>query len=237
MTKTVKVLSPLLFLGMVCFFVEPVRTTLEQLFFLFSLYDVATIKGYIISFGIWAPIISFALMLFQSVIAPLPAFLITFANAALFGWVYGALLSWASAMAGAALCFGIARVMGREATEKLTTRLALAEVDDFFKQHGKYTILIARLLPFISFDIVSYAAGLTSMHFWSFFWATGLGQLPATIIYYYAGEMLTGTTQKVVFGLLILFAVSILAILLKQVMRTKKQNTSINQTRSNVETE
>ena len=75
------------------------------------------------------------------------------------------------------------------------------------------------------------------MHFWSFFWATGLGQLPATIIYSYAGEMLTGTTQKVVFGLLILFAVSILAILLKQVMRTKKQNTSINQTRSNVETE
>lgn len=237
MTKTVKILTPLLFLGMVCFLVEPVRTTLEQLLFLFSLYDVATIKGYILSFGIWAPIVSFALMLFQSVIAPLPAFLITFANAAIFGWVYGALLSWASAMAGAALCFGIARILGREATEKLTTRLALAEVDIFFKQHGKYTILIARLLPFISFDIVSYAAGLTSMHFRSFFWATGLGQLPATIIYSYAGEMLTGTTQKFVLALLILFAVSVLAVLLKQVMSTKKQNRSITRKRSNVETD
>ncbi len=226
MTKTVKILPPLLFFGLICLFVEPVRTTLEQLFFLFSLYDVATIKGYIISFGIWAPVISFALMLFQSVIAPLPAFLITFANAAIFGWIFGALLSWASAMAGAALCFAIARMLGREATEKLTTRFALEEVDSFFKQHGKYTILIARLLPFISFDIVSYAAGLTSMSFWSFFWATGLGQLPATIIYSYAGEMLTGTTQKFVLGLLILFAVSVLAILLKKVIN-RKQNESI----------
>ena len=99
-------------------------------------------------------------------------------------------------------------------------------MDSFFKQHGKYTILIARLLPFISFDIVSYAAGLTSMNFWSFFWATGLGQLPATIIYSYAGEMLTGTAQTFVLGLLILFAVSVLGILLKEVMNTKNQKAS-----------
>ena len=160
-------------------------------------------------------------MLFQSIIAPLPAFLVTFANAALFGWVWGALLSWTSAMAGAALCFAIARLLGREATEKLTTKLALSEIDLFFQQYGKHTILIARLLPFVSFDIVSYAAGLTSISFSSFFLATGLGQLPATLIYSYAGEMLTGGTQKFVFGLLLVFAVSVLAFLLKKIWSRK----------------
>ena len=39
----------------------------------------------------------------------------------------------------------------------------------------------------MSFDLVSYAAGLTSMGFWGFFWATGLGQLPATLVYSYVG--------------------------------------------------
>ncbi len=183
--------------------------------------DVSLIKGYILSFGIWAPIISFLLMIFQSVMAPLPAFMITFANASLFGWVKGALLSWSSAMAGAVLCFYIARFYGREVVEKLTSKFALENVDRFFDKYGKYAILIARLLPFISFDIVSYAAGLTSMSFWSFFWATGLGQLPATIIYSYVGDMLVGGTKKFVFGLLILFSLSVFFFLLKQIWGKK----------------
>ncbi len=223
MTKTMKAIPVFLGIIAIAIFVEPVRTTLEQLVFLFSMCDVDSIKGYILSFGIWAPIVSFFLMLFQSVIAPLPAFLITFSNAALFGWKSGALLSWTSAMAGAALCFWIARLLGREVTEKLVSKFALKEFDNFFSQYGKYTIMIARLLPFISFDIVSYAAGLTSMNFWSFFWATGIGQLPATLIYSYSGEMLTGGTQKLVIGLLVLFAFSVLAVLVKKIWFKRQQ--------------
>lgn len=73
----------------------------------------------------------------------------------------------------------------------------------------------------MSFDIVSYAAGLTSMSFWSFFWATGLGQLPATIIYSYIGEMLTGGMKKFVFGLLMMFSLSIFAFVFKKVWDEK----------------
>ncbi len=137
------------------------------------------------------------------------SFLITLSNAAIFGWFKGAILSWSSAMAGAALCFYIARGLGRDAVEKLTSKFALKDIDGFFEKYGKHTILIARLLPFISFDLVSYAAGLTSMNFWSFFIATGIGQLPATIVYSYVGGMLTGGAQLLMSGLLILFALSI----------------------------
>jgi len=223
LTRTIKAVPPLIAVVALCVFVEPIRSTIEQLIFLFGMCDVDSIKGYILSFGIWAPIVSFFLMIFQSIIAPLPAFLITFSNAALFGWIKGALLSWLSAMAGAALCFAIARCMGREITEKLTSKFALERVDSFFKNYGTHTILIARLLPFVSFDIVSYAAGLTSMSFWSFFWATGIGQLPATLIYSYAGEMLTGGAKTFITGLLVLFAFSIFAAVLKQVWAGKQK--------------
>lgn len=77
-------------------------------------------------------------------------------------------------------------------------------------------MLIARLLPFVSFDFVSYFAGLTSMPFRGFMVATGIGQLPATIVYSYVGGMLTGGTKMLVTALLILFA---LAVLVRQLYR------------------
>lgn len=186
--------------------------------------DMEGLKEYILSFGIWGPVVSFLLMILQSVAAPLPAFVITFANAALFGWVYGAILSWTSAMAGAAICFYIAKFLGRNTVENLTSKFALDEVDKFFVKYGKHTILIARLLPFMSFDLVSYAAGLTSMSFASFFIATGIGQLPATIVYSYVGGMLTGGAKLMMAGLLTLFALSILIYVIKKIWDEKIVN-------------
>ena len=203
-------------------FVNPINNFINQMVYYLSMLDLESLKKYILSFGVWAPIVSFILMILQSIVAPLPAFLITFANAALFGWVKGAILSWTSAMAGATLCFYIARFLGRDTVEKLTSKFALDSIDEFFEKYGKHTILIARLLPFISFDIVSYAAGLTSMSFVSFFIATGIGQLPATIIYSYVGGMLTGGAKLMMMGLLILSAISIFIYVLKKIYNEKK---------------
>ena len=55
-------------------------------------------------------------------------------------------------MAGAALCFFIARVMGREVVEKLTGKTVLDSMDGFFTRYGKHTILVCRLLPFVPFQ-------------------------------------------------------------------------------------
>lgn len=203
-------------------FVPTINDVVNQMISYLSKLDIEGLKEYILSFGMWAPAISFLLMIIQSVAAPLPAFVITFANAALFGWINGAILSWSSAMAGAVLCFYIAKFLGRDTVEILTNKLALDNIDEFFEKYGKHTILIARLLPFISFDLVSYAAGLTSISFISFFIATGIGQLPATIIYSYVGGMLTGGAKLMMMGIMTLFAVSILVYLLKKIYIEKQ---------------
>ena len=209
------------------FFIPIVNSNINAIFKMFATGDFNVVKEFVASYGHYAMAVSFMLMVFQSIAAPLPAFLITFANANLFGWKAGALLSWSSAMAGAAVCFYIARILGRDFVEKLTSKTGLKQIDDFFAKYGRQSILIARLLPFISFDIVSYAAGLTSMNFLSFFIATGIGQLPATIVYSYVGGMLTGGAKLFVTGLLILFALSALIILLRQIYKSKKDKTNI----------
>lgn len=203
------------------FLIPGVNQWIKTIVAMFASGDFEKVREFVASYGKYAMAVSFLLMVLQSVMAPLPAFLITFANANLFGWWQGTILSWSSAMAGAMLCFILARWLGRGFVERLTSKNGLKQIDDFFEKHGDRSILIARLLPFISFDIVSYAAGLTSMSFWGFVVATGLGQLPATIIYSYVGGMLTGGAKLLVMGLLILFALTALIFLVKAVYNEK----------------
>lgn len=205
-----------------CLFIPSVKDMFSRIVTMFATGDFAVVREFVASYGSYAAAVSFGLMILQSVAAPLPAFLITFANANLFGWWQGAILSWTSAMAGAVICFYIARILGRDAAEKLTSKTGLEQIDSFFGKYGKNTILICRLLPFVSFDLVSYAAGLTSMSFWSFFVATGIGQLPATIVYSYVGGMLTGGAKYFVTGLMLLFALSALIVMIRRIYMEKQ---------------
>jgi uncharacterized membrane protein YdjX (TVP38/TMEM64 family) len=183
--------------------------------------DVEAVREYILSYGPLAAVISFVLMILQSIIAPIPAFIITFANAAIFGWFFGAVLSWSSAMAGAGICFAIARIFGRDVVVRFTGNKVLKSIDTFFEKYGANAILIARFLPFVPFDPISYAAGLTPIKFKKFFIATGIGQLPATIVYSYVGSTITGGAKLFINGLLVLFAVFTLGIILKDRFKRK----------------
>ena len=165
------------------------------------------------SWGFWAPAASVGLMVVQAVVAPIPAFLITAANGLVFG-VWGILVSWVGAMLGAVVTFGIGRTFSRFAlrrigrnqrirgyVDRLTDREAPAEPIDASrvsarrpavprpaKRYGAKVVLIARLLPFVSFDLVSYAAGVSAMRLTPFLVATGAGMLPATVVYTLVGS-------------------------------------------------
>lgn len=202
------------------------RTFLQQSLTALASLDPQQVRGFIAAWGPQAALVSFALMILQAIVAPLPAFLITLANAALFGAFWGGALSWFSAMVGAGLCFCIARALGREVVEKLTGRAVLRSADGYFTRFGPQTILVCRLLPFVPFDPVSYAAGLTSLRFWPFMLATGVGQLPATIVYSWAGSLLTGGTFWLATGLSLLFALAVVISIAKNIYRERHKRSS-----------
>lgn len=205
-------------------FFPPLRDGFGYVFALLSTGDINRVIEFIRSFGPWAALVSTFLMVFQSLAAPIPAFLITFSNAAVFGWFWGALLSWSSAMLAAAICFWIARFFGRDAVMLFMSRGALASVDRWFIKYGKNAILICRLLPFLSFDYISYAAGITGMGFWDFFIWTGIGQWPATIVYSYVGSTLTGQLYEIFMGMITIFIVAALIMFLRQVWKNKHKD-------------
>ncbi|MCM5803162.1 VTT domain-containing protein [Klebsiella pneumoniae] len=101
-----------------------------------------------------------------------------------------------------------------------------AQCRRLFTRFGPQTILVCRLLPFVPFDPVSYAAGLTSLRFWPFMLATGVGQLPATIVYSWAGSLLTGGTFWLATGLSLLFALAVVISIAKNIYRERHKRSS-----------
>jgi uncharacterized membrane protein YdjX (TVP38/TMEM64 family) len=141
------------------------------------------------SWGVAAPLMSVLLMITQAIVAPIPAFLITAANGMVFGSFLGALISWIGALMGALTSFYIARLFKKVALRKIVRNHKAAEfIIHAGEKNGFYVILLSRLLPFISFDIISYMAGLSGISPWAFIVGTALGMVPATIVYTVIGH-------------------------------------------------
>lgn len=145
--------------------------------------NIERLRAFILSFGIWAPLISAFLMIGQSVILFLPAFPIFVVNALVYGPVWGTLLSWGSAVGGSLLCFGVAKILGRPVVQRLVSRVHLQAADGALRKYEKYVILVFGFIPVISFDVISYASGLTLLTFWEFVPLVCIAQVPSTLFY------------------------------------------------------
>jgi uncharacterized membrane protein YdjX (TVP38/TMEM64 family) len=150
--------------------------------------DIAGLRDYIVSFGLWAPVASCFLMVLQALVAPVPSFLITFANGLAFGVFWGWMLSVFGHVLAASVCFGISRALGRVPVEVLVGKAGLESADRWFARWGVYAVFAGRLLPGVAFDAISYAAGLTNMRIRNFLVATTLGIVPQTFLYSYLGR-------------------------------------------------
>ncbi|MBC8161594.1 MAG: TVP38/TMEM64 family protein [Roseiflexaceae bacterium] len=155
----------------------------EWLLLLWQLYSVDSmtqVADYLRSFGIWTPMVSLLLMVAQTVVAPLPGSLIAAANGIVFGIWWGTLLSWVGGLMGASLAFGIARWLGRNAVTRLLGPAQLDAANQFGQREGFWVVLVARLIPLVSFDLISYLVGLSTMSYRRFLLATAIGMLPGT---------------------------------------------------------
>lgn len=177
--------------------------------------DIEGIKNYLLSYGFWSPFVSTILMIIAVIIAPLPTFVITFANGLLFGTFLGGLLSWISALFGAIAAFYISRSLGKPVVEKVVNKKILTWMSNFFKSYGIHAIILARIVPIASYGMVSFAAGLTTMRFRTYIIGTAIGQTPATILFSYLGEHATDSVWILFVVFLVVFAMVVIGSILK----------------------
>jgi uncharacterized membrane protein YdjX (TVP38/TMEM64 family) len=148
---------------------------------------VQGIEDEVKSWGHWAVLASIGLMVAHSLV-PFPAELVTFANGMLFGPVWGVVITWVGAMLGAALAFALARWFGRPFVDAVMSERHRDAMDRWMNHLGIGVLLVSRLMPIISFNVINYAAGLTPISWWTFLWTTGLGILPITTLLVVTGD-------------------------------------------------
>ncbi|MFO1070393.1 MAG: VTT domain-containing protein [Geminicoccaceae bacterium] len=148
---------------------------------------VADIEAWLEAWGAWAAVLSVLLMLAHAVL-PFPAELLAIANGMAFGFAGGLALTWSSAMLSAGLSYALARAWGWPLMRRLLSPATQARLEAWVGRAGTGTLLAARLVPLVPFNLVNYGAGLTGVPPLGFAWTTAVGILPATVLSTLAGS-------------------------------------------------
>ena len=152
--------------------------------------------------GIWGPVVIVTLMTVAVVASPIPSAPIALAAGAAYGHLWGTAQVVIGAELGALIAFGLARVLGHDVLRRvfgdrvdaglLGSQTALT-----------LTVFASRLMPFVSFDMISYAAGLSRLHAWRFTLATLAGIIPASfLLAHFGGEAASGDLGRATWAVL-----------------------------------
>ena len=154
------------------------------------------ISAWVMAAGIWGPIVIVGLMTTAIVATPIPSAPIALAAGAAYGHTLGTVYIVLGAELGALAAFVLARFLGRDVLRKwFGDRVDAGWLGS--QNVLTFTVFVSRLLPFVSFDIVSYAAGLSRLHFWRFGLATLAGIIPASfVLAHFGNEAVSGDTSR-----------------------------------------
>lgn len=156
------------------------------------------------------------------VMSPVPSAPIALAAGAAYGHTWGTVYVVVGAELGALVAFGIARLLGYEMLRRwFSERLDMGLLGSQNALMG--IVFVTRLLPFISFDLVSYAAGLTPLTTWRFAVATLAGIVPASfLLAHFGGEMASGESRRIAVTVLALGGLTLLPILVRLVLAWRR---------------
>ncbi|MBK5105390.1 MAG: TVP38/TMEM64 family protein [Burkholderiales bacterium] len=190
---------------------------LHQTGALATILNRTELHDHISRLGAWGPLLVIGLMVLAIMVSPIPSAPIAMAAGAAYGHVWGTLYVLLGAEIGALAAFGLARWLGGETLRRwFGERLSLGLLGSQNALMG--IVLVSRLLPFISFDIVSYAAGLTALSLWRFALATLIGIVPASfLLAHFGGEMTTGESDRIMISVLALGAITLIPFAVKLV--------------------
>lgn len=179
------------------------------------LMDGAALQAWVTQLGVWGPLVVIALMTTAIVWSPLPSAPIALAAGAAYGQLWGALYVLLGSELGSLTAFTLARWLGWEAlSRRFSDRLALFCGGS--QAALMAVVFVTRLLPFLSFDIVSYAAGPTALKPWRFAAATLAGIAPASfLLAHFGSEMTSGNVQRIVTTVFLLFGLTAIPVALK----------------------
>lgn len=156
----------------------------------FNLFTPTGLKQAVNDLGFLGPLIYIIILALSVVVSPIPGAPIAVAAGALWGGLLAGIYSIIGGFLGGLIAYFLGRTLGRSAIKALTGKVIY-----FSKQRGEvylgWCIFITRLLPVLSFDLISYAAGISGLSLPIYATATLLGMIPSTLLLTYMGNAFT----------------------------------------------
>ena len=168
------------------------------------------VADWIEQLGPWGPIAYIAFFAGSMLFAPVPTAPAPIIAATVFGGALGFLYTLIGTAIGSAICFWLARKLGRPMLRRLMSQGAVDKVDELGERLGLRLLIVLRLFPIAGVDYVSYAAGLTQMRFGIYIVVSVLASAPILGIAAVLGEGVVGDWRLLAGaagGLLLFFAV------------------------------
>lgn len=162
-------------------------------------------KQAVINAGWLGPFVYIGIVALSVVISPIPGAPIAVAAGAIWGSLVAGIYSVIGGFIGSLVAYYIGFTLGRSAVYALTGKLIY-----FSKERGElylgWLIFLTRLLPVLSFDLMSYGAGITGLSLPIYATATLLGMIPSTLLLTYMGSAFTiGLSESVALAAIFLF--------------------------------
>lgn len=180
---------------------------------------------YIRSFGIWAPLASFVLVMLETALTPIPLLVFAVANGFVFGPVVGFGISWTASVIGAGISFQLSRTVKR-AVKINFEKPFLVKVDQMVTRNGFMAILVLRLLPWVSSALLNYAAGFTGIRFGTFMAATAVAKVPLIGAFTLLGGNLESANRQVVIVSLVILAIAAAVTYLPRLVKRRRRAVS-----------
>ena len=128
--------------------------------------------------GFFAPLAYVMFVVAEVIIAPIPGLMLYAPGGLIFGPWLGGFLAIIGNTIGAGISCALVRSAGVGWLEKISANSSMEKLQEQLNRRGFWMILLLRLNPLTSSDLLSYAAGLTRIPTWHVMLATGLGMAP-----------------------------------------------------------
>lgn len=120
----------------------------------------------------------------------LPGAIFTIAAGLIYGIVGGTAVALTGATIGAGLAFLVGRYLLRKRIEQYAeTNKNFDAIDKAVGKQGWKIVGLLRLSPLIPFNVSNYLYGVTSVRFWPYVLASGIGMFPGTLLFAYFGAI------------------------------------------------
>jgi uncharacterized membrane protein YdjX (TVP38/TMEM64 family) len=136
------------------------------------------VREVVASWGPLAPVVYTLAVVVEVIVAPIPGTLLYAPAGAIFGGFVGGSLSLLGNVVGAAVCAVIGRMVGERVLARRVAGSQLGRYRTLLEQRGMWLVLLLRLNPLTTSDLVSYAAGVAGVRAWKVALGTLFGLAP-----------------------------------------------------------